>query len=170
MKVRNWALAAPMLLLAACADDAPKAAQAPAEAKSLAPGQYEVTAKVVSLRSTDKTTPATKAKLGDTTTVTGCIGADGIPPPALFVDDARDLCKVNSSYVSSAILNLGLICSRKSNPGFVTSAIAGSFTADAFTAKVTTGTSFSASGDYTLIRELTAKRTGTCPPAAAAKN
>ena len=167
MMLRKCALAAPLLLLAACADDAPKAEQRPAEAKSLAPGQYEATAKIVTLASTDKTTPATKAKVGDTTTVSGCIGADGIPPPALFVDDARDVCKVNSSYVSGAILNLGLICTRKTNPGFVTSAIAGSFTADAFTARVTTGTSFSASGDYKLIRELTAKRTGACSPAAA---
>lgn len=151
---------APLLLLAACADDAPVDKRA-GEAKQLQAGEYEVTAKVTSLSSTDKSTPATKLKSGGTMTSRGCVAADGTPDPALFTDPG-DACKVNSSYVSSASLNLQLTCTRKSNPGFVTSAVDGKFTADSFTAKVTTGTSFAGSGDYQMVRELTGKRVGVC--------
>lgn len=162
MELRGWTLAAPLLLLTACGDDAPKVDPRAAEAKSLSPGQYEVTAKVSALRSTDKTTPATKLKVGDTATTTGCVGADGVPLPALIAEDAADSCKTTSSYVSSAILNVALTCTRKTNPGWVNYAVDGAFTAEAFTGKVTTTTSFAGSGDYRLVRELTARRTGVC--------
>lgn len=152
----------PLLLLAACSADAPPADKRASEAKQLKAGEYEVIAKVASLSSTDKTTPATKLKLGDTTTVRGCVSADGTPDPSLFVD-AGDVCKVNSSYTSGAILNMQLSCTRKSNPGFVTSAVDGQFTSEAFTAKVTTGTMFSGTGDYSMARDLNGKRVGSCP-------
>lgn len=152
----------PLLLLAACGEDAPQVDNRASEAKQLKAGEYEVTAKVTSLSSTDKSTPATKLKIGDTTTVRGCVAADGTPDPKLFVD-AGDVCKINSSYTSGAILNMQLSCTRKSNPGYVTSAVDGHFTADAFTATVTTGTMFSGTGDYAMGRELTGKWVGVCP-------
>ena len=150
----------PFLLLAAC-DDPPAVDKRAGEAKQLQAGGYQVTAKVTSLSSTDNSTPATKLKVGGTTITKGCVAADGTPEPMLFVD-AGDVCKVNSSYTSGAILNLQLTCTRKSNPGYVTSAVDGQFTAQAFTAKVTTGTSFSGDGDYAMQRELTGKRVGVC--------
>ncbi|MCA1653230.1 MAG: DUF3617 domain-containing protein [Sphingomonadales bacterium] len=156
----------PLLLLAACSDDAPPVDKRASEAKQLKAGEYEVTAKVTSLASTDKSTPATKLKIGDSTRTKGCVGEDGTPAPALFVD-VGDVCKVNSSYTSGAILNLQLTCTRKSNPGYVTSAVDGSFTADAFKATVTTGTSFYGNGDYQMVRELTGKRVGVCTAPAA---
>ena len=163
------ALAAPLLLLAACGDGAPKVAQPRADAETLSPGQYAVAAKVVSVASTDKTTPATKLKVGDSATATGCVGADHVPAPSLFVDDPGDVCKIDNSYVKSAILNLAMTCTRKRNPGFVSQSISGAFTAEGFTAQVKTNTSFAGRGDYALVRQLTAKRTGTCAPDASAK-
>lgn len=165
----RMALAAPLLLLAACGQDAPKPVQPTTDAETLSPGQYEVTAKVASVVSTDKTTPATKLKAGDSATATGCVGEDHLPAPSLFVDDPADVCKIDNSYVKSAILNLALTCTRKRDPGFVSQSIAGSFTADGFTAQVKTNTSFVGTGDYAMVRQLTAKRTGTCPPKATAK-
>lgn len=163
----RWALAVTTpLLLAACSDSAPKVDKRASEAKQLQAGEYEVTAKVTTLTPMDKAKPATKLKVGDSATTRGCVAADGVPDAALFTD-AGDLCKVDSKYVSGAILNLAIKCTRPSNLGYVTSAVDGSFTADAFTAKVTTGTSFYGDGDYQLVRELTGKRVGVCPASAA---
>ena len=51
--------------------------------------------------------------------------------------------------------------------GSVNYSVDGQFTADAFTAKVTTGTSFATPDDYLLMRELSGKRVGNCPAAVA---
>jgi hypothetical protein len=159
--------AAAAALLGACSDNAPQPKEA-ARAEKLQAGEYAVTGKVTALDSTDKTTPATRSKVGDTVTVKGCVAADGTPDPALFVD-AGDVCTVSAIYASGAILNLQENCTRKANPGYVSSAVEGSFTADAFKAKVTTGTAFAGSGDYQMTRELTGKRVGACPAPAAPK-
>lgn len=160
-------IAVPLLLLAACSEEA-KVDKRAGEARQLQAGEYEVTAKVASLVSTDKSAPATKLKVGDTTIMRGCVGADGVPAPALFADPG-DQCKIDNSYVSGAILNIAVKCTRTAPPGNVSAAVDGSFTADGFTAKVTTDTSFYGDGDYKLVRDLTAKRVGVCPPAPAAK-
>ena len=68
-----------------------------------------------------------------------------------------------------AIINAQYNCQRKGTYGFrSTIRSTASFTADAFTAKATTGTSFSTPDDYTMIRDLTGKRVGNCPAAGAA--
>ena len=159
--------AAPLLLLAACSE-APKVDNRAGEAKRLQAGEFEVTAKVASLVSTDKSTPSTKLRVGATATAKGCVGADGIPEPALFTEPG-DQCKIDNSYVSGAILNLAIKCTRALPPGYVTSAVDGSFTADSFTATVTTDTSFYGNGDYKLVRNVTARRVGVCPPAPTVK-
>ena len=161
------AVAVPLLLLAACSEEA-KVDKRAGEAKRLQPGEYDVTAKVASLVSTDKSAPATKLKVGDTTIAKGCVSADGVPAAALFAD-LGDQCKVENSYVSGAILNLAVKCTRTKPPGNISAAVDGSFTADSFAAKVITDTSFYGDGDYKLVRDLTAKRVGACPPAPAAK-
>lgn len=153
----------PLLLLAACSQDAPPVDKRASEAKQLQAGQYELTGKVTQLSSTDNSKPATKLKIGDTVTAKGCVAADGTPEPTLF-SEAGDVCKPVTSYVSGAILNVQISCTRKGNPGVVTSTASGSFTADAFKAEVTSSTSFVGKGDYALTREVTGKRLGACPP------
>ena len=69
-------------LLAACSDDAPPAKPAKVRADALKPGEYEVAATVDVLRSTDKTTPATKSKVGATQTARICVPADGALDPS----------------------------------------------------------------------------------------
>ena len=160
------ALAAPLLLLAACSDDAPPVDKRAGEAKQLAAGAYDVQAKVESLTATDKGKPATKMKVGDATVLKGCVAADGAPDATLFIEPG-DACKATQSYASGAILNVQYHCSRKGAAGSVNYSIDGQFTADAFTAKVTEGTSFTTPDDYQLIRNLTAKRVGNCPAAGA---
>ena len=161
--------AAPLLLLAACSDDAPPIDKRAGEAKQLAAGGYAVEAKVESLTKTDLGPPASKAKPGDMIKLAGCVAANGTPDASLFVHPG-DQCRAMQSYTRGAILNIQYNCTRKGGAGSVNYSIDGQFTADAFTAKVTEGTSFTTPDDYTLVTTVTGKRSGTCPaPAPAAK-
>ena len=157
----------PLLLLAACSDDAPPVDKRAGEAKQLQAGAYEVQAKVISLTATDLGKPASSLKAGDVAVLKGCVAADGTPDLSLFIETG-DVCSPTQSYSRSAILNIQLNCTRKGAAGSVNYSVDGQFTADAFTAKVTTGTSFTTPDDYLLMRELSGKRVGNCPAAGAA--
>ena len=161
--------AAPLLLLAACADEAPPVDKRASEAKQLAAGAYEVQAKVETMTATDNGKPATKAKAGDMILLKGCVAADGTPDASLFTE-AGDTCTATQQYARGAILNIQYNCQRKGKSGSVNYSIDGQFTADAFTAKVTEGTSFSSDDDYQLLSGLTGKRIGICPASAPAKD
>jgi hypothetical protein len=156
-----------MGLLAACSSEAPPT-EAPAEtAKALTSGEYEVSGKIETLRSTDGTTPATKAKLGDPPVLArACVAADGTMEPMMF-GEPGDKCKAENAYARNGRLNLQLSCTREGAPGQVMQTINGSFTSESFVAEVTTGTYFSGSGDYSMKRTLAGKRVGECPAASA---
>lgn len=166
------AAGAGLLALAACSDDSAKApaAEAAAVAEKLTPGEYQVTTKVEDLRSTDNTTPLTKAKLtaaGDVPLVhRACVAADGAMAPEMFAE-AGDSCKVDNSYARNGKINAQLGCERAGAPGNVMHSIDGNFTADGFTATINTGTYFLGSGDYAMRRSVTAKRVGACAAGAA---
>jgi len=168
-KILTIAAGAAALSLAGCSNEqapaaAPETAAAPA---TLAAGEYEVATKVEDLRSTDHTTPLTKARqmaAGDAPTVhRACVAADGTIADDMFTE-AGDSCKVGNSYARNGRINLQLSCTR-SAPGTVMHSVDGDFTADGFTATVNTGTYLNGSGDYTMRRAMTAKRVGNCPPA-----
>jgi Protein of unknown function (DUF3617) len=149
-----------VLALAGCGGTAGKAPDAIPD--RLPPGQYEVTGKVDALRSTDKTTPLTKLKLGDTIETTACVGADGKPPANLFESASGETCSPKDSYVRSGRLNASFSCSRAGRSGEIMVSADGHYTADGFTAKGTTTTYFAGSGDYVLTAALTGKRVGQC--------
>jgi hypothetical protein len=143
------------LALAACGQEAeaPKKAAAPA---TIPPGEYEVTAIVKSLRSTDKTPLPTFAKQGDTRTVRGCVGSDGLPAPELLA--ARgDSCKIQNPFVSNGRMNFQLNCDRPGQ-GNVMSDVTGTFTAEGFTGTLIATSFFTGSGDYRLEEEITARK------------
>jgi len=159
--------------LAGCSNEsAPAAAPATAAAVTLAAGEYEVATKVEDLRSTDHTTPATKAKLTTASAAPAvhraCVASDGSIAPEMFAE-AGDSCKVENSYVRGGKINLQLTCSRSSSPGQVLQSVAGEFTGESFTATVNTGTYFAGAGDYAMRRSMTAKRVGNCPAGGAKK-
>jgi len=161
------AAGASMLALAGCSNEsAPAAAPGTEAVAALAAGQYEVATKVEDLRSTDHTTPLTKARqmaAADAPAVhRACIAADGAIATDMFAE-AGDDCSVQNSYVRNGKINLQMSCSRPGAPGQVLQSVAGTFTADGFTATVNTGTYFSGSGDYAMRRTMTAKRVGACP-------
>lgn len=149
-------------MLAGCSGDtAPKPAEA--KAATLQPGEYEITARIDDVHSTDKTTPVTKAKAGDPpTTRRACVAAEGIAPEAFA--DAGDKCTESSSYLRNGRLSLQLTCSRP-DKGQVMQLADGNFKADSFEAKLTTATYFAGPGDYEMTRTMTGKRVGECPAA-----
>lgn len=165
MKLRNLIIAAgAAALVTACAEEAPAKKEETAPAKPAA-GQYEATWTVTSLRTVDKSTPATKLKQDATGTVSACIAADGTIDPALFAEGA-DVCKAANPYVSNGRLSLDLTCSRKAQAGEVRQSVTGTFTADALDTEVSTSTYLAGLGDYAMVRTITAKRVGECAPAA----
>ena len=109
---------------------------------------------MASLRSVDKTTPATNLKQDATGTTLACIADDGTIDPALFAEDG-DSCTAKNPYVRNG---------RKGTSGEVRQSVSGSFKADTLDAEVSTTTYLSGAGDYAMTRTISAKRVGECPP------
>jgi hypothetical protein len=163
--VRTAAIATALAMaLAGCGDGAPGGSAEKDEAPpaSLTPGQYEVTSEIVTLASTDKTTPATKLKQGDTAVVKACVAKDGTPDPALFAE-AGDTCEATSSYISNGRMSIQLKCQRPGQSGQVMPTFDGKYTLDGFSGDAQGLTYFVADGDYRYTAEVTARRIGDCP-------
>ncbi len=163
--IRTLMGTATLAMLAACGNEAPRPA-AVEKPKTLVAGEYEVVSEVTMLASADKSTPATKLKMGDKQTIRACVAADGTPDPAMFAE-AGDKCIVNNSYARSGRLSVQYTCNR-AGKGDINLNADGNFTADGYEVLVTAGSSFPGDGDYNVTRKLTAKRLGACPAGEAA--
>ena len=158
-------------LLGACSGDTASEAQKATKAQALEPGEYEVTAKVDAIRSTDDGTPATASAAANPPAVTRtCVAAGGTIPPAAFAE-AGETCTATDSYMRGGRMSLQFKCNREGK-GLLTQMVDGNFTADGFTGEVMTATYFTGTGDYELTRTITGKRVGECAaePADAAAN
>lgn len=153
------------LALAGCGAADTAAKSETTTAAKLGAGLYEASAEVTSLASTDKTKPATKLAIGGKATAQGCVGADGIPAPALLGEDG-DKCTTQSSYVRNGRMSVQLGCKRAGDAGNVGVTADGKFTADGFEADAETITGFSGEGDYRMARKILARRIGACPASA----
>jgi hypothetical protein len=153
------------LLMAGCGGTKP----APVEeaAAKLNAGLYELNSEVMLLASTDKTTPATKLKQGETEVIKACVAADGQPAPELLGEQG-DKCEIKNSYIRNGRMSAQMSCTREGLSGLVMPAMMGSFKADSFEGEITTLTYFSKDGDYRMTRRVSAKRVGDCPAAPAA--
>lgn len=149
--------------LTSCSEGGDEAANNAVEerAASLQPGEYELTMAVKSLRSTDKTTPATSMKEGaQPVTTRTCVGADNQIDPTAFVE-AAETCTAGDTYMSGGRMSLQFRCNR-SGKGMLSHLVDGRFTSNSFSGDVITTTIFSGSGDYELTRSVQAKRVGEC--------
>jgi hypothetical protein len=154
------------LMLAACGGGKPAAPVEEEAAAKLSPGLYEVSYEVISLASTDKTTPATKLKQGDKGVIKACVAADSQPAPELLGEEG-DKCEIKNSYIRGGRMSAQMSCTREGLSGLVMPAMMGSFTDDGFEGEISTLTYFVKDGDYRLVREVKAKRIGDCPAAPA---
>jgi hypothetical protein len=154
-----------LCLLAACSGGgADEKEQAPAE--SLDAGLWDASFETTAFRSTDNTTPAVKAAVGDKSATQACLAeADkASPPTSLFGGEGYE-CAYKTSYMSSGRLNHSLECSRDGVTGSIPMLVEGSFTATSFEATVTTQTYLPGSGDYYMQRKVSGRRTApSCPP------
>jgi hypothetical protein len=151
------------LLLASCGGEKPAAVEEETAAR-LSPGLYELNYEVITLASTDKTTPSTKLKQGDKGVIRACVAADNQPAPELLAEEG-DKCEIKNSYIRNGRMSAQMSCTREGLSGPVMPAMMGSFTADGFEGEISTLTYFVENGDYRLVREVTAKRVGDCPAA-----
>ena len=166
MRLVSIAIAA---LLAGCSGGGDAVGAAKEEeakrADALQPGEYEISAKVDKIRSTDQTSPATASKPGNPPKVSRtCIPADGGIEPAVFAE-LGESCNAMDNYLRGGRMSLQYKC-RRPGKGELTQLVDGDFTADSFEAKVITSTYYSGSGDYELTRTITGKRVGDCAGAA----
>ena len=130
MRAMKWApVMGAAMLLAACGGEKPAPAQEET-ADALKAGLYEVTSEVTALSSTDNTTPFTKLKVGDKTTVKACVSADGKPAPELFAEAEGDKCEIKNSYIRHGRLSAQMSCAREGKRGEVMPAMMGSFKAE----------------------------------------
>ena len=149
------------MALAGCSEDAPK--QPPAQQKAaLSPGEYEASWTVSSLRSTDKTDPATKLAVGETGTVKACVQEGPVVDVALFAEGS-DKCTPTNSYVRGGRMNIQMRCAREDEGGPVMQTMTGTSTADSFEGEISTSTYLAGFGDYSMIRTVTGRRVGNCP-------
>ena len=163
MRAIKWAPAIGVaMMLAACGGE-PAAPAKEEAANALKPGLYELSSEVTALASTDKTSPFTKLKQGDKTTVKACVGADGKPAPELFAEAEGDKCEIKNSYIRYGRLSAQMSCTREGKRGEVMPAMMGNFKADSFEGEITSLTYFIEDGDYRMSRKVSARRVGDCP-------
>ncbi|HEY0413593.1 MAG TPA: DUF3617 family protein [Allosphingosinicella sp.] len=159
------------LAAAACSggDEASNNAAAAAPDK-LPAGTWQTNFEVTAFRSTDKTTPALKAVVGDKETATGCVteAERARPAPELFAGSGYK-CSYSNSYFKDGMINASITCSRPELTGDINMTVQGSYTATTFEATID-GTSYlPGPGDFTMSRRVTGTVTpGVCQAAAPA--
>jgi hypothetical protein len=161
--IRCILMTASALAVAGCSTEAP-APQEPAKAAAMQAGEWEVTARVTALQLTDKAAKP-GIKVGDTSTLKGCVASDGTPESDLFAAKAKK-CETVQSYAANGRLSLQMNCSRADSDGQFLPQVDATFTADTMDGTLSIG-SFTAGGrpEYSLTQEISGKRIGECPAA-----
>jgi hypothetical protein len=135
---------------------------------AFAAGTWQVASEVTAMRSTDKTTPAVKAAVGDKENASVCVEkASQQPAPALFSGNGYE-CTYKSSYIKGGTLNAQLECRRDGVKGLIMMSVSGSYSAKDFSANVDTTTYLTQAGGYQMSRKVHGTVTpGACTPAPA---
>lgn len=161
MSPRPLLLAALVALPMAGCEEPPKPVAAPAAPAIFPAGEWEVTALTEKLRSSDKSTPATDAKVGAAVTRRICSPAGPKPAPALFAAEGDD-CTLDSDYAKNGRINMSMQCKRPGK-GQLALTLDGKYDSQSFEVVVVTGTYFAGSGDYALTQNMKGRRIGDCP-------
>jgi hypothetical protein len=159
-----WAIA-PLLMLAGCGSEAP----APVAEEKAAPaafpaGEWEITTLTESLKSADKSVPATIYKEGATVVAKVCAAPGPKPDPALFIEKG-DSCTTTAAYAKDGRISISYNCTRPGR-GLLTPTLDGKYDADTFEVAVSTGSYFKGDGDYVMTQNIKGGRLGDCAPAA----
>ncbi len=167
MNARHFLMIAALLPLSACGGETAKpAAEVKAPPATFPAGEWEVSTLTESLKSADKSTPATIHKEGATKVAKVCAAPGDKPDPALFVE-AGDKCSTTTAYARNGRVNLAYNCTRPGR-GMVMPTIDGKYATDTFEVAAAVGTYFKADGDYIMTQRIKGKRLGDCTPGAKA--
>ena len=158
--MRHLFILSACLLATACGGGEEKKADV-AQAATMEAGQWETALEVTGIRSTDKTTPALKAKAGDKETGGACIGAgsEGKPPAELFAGPDYK-CTTQTSFIRNGRISASLKCSRPGISGDIMHSVDGSYTGTTFEGSVSTITYLPGAGDFEMSRKITGRKTG----------
>ncbi len=157
--MKKLMIAAAPLLLVACGTEAPKEEAKAKPPTAMPMGEWEVTATVAKLVSTDNSTPAVKVKEGETWTRKACLKSPE-DLAKLMLPEGQN-CQSVSNYARQGRINSAFTC-RVAGKGDHTPTVAGLYTADTFEAEVSTASMFSGDGDYQMTEKMTGKRLGDC--------
>lgn len=148
--------------LAACGGEEAAAPKAEEKAETMAPGQWETAFEVTAMRSTDTTTPAVKAAVGDKATGSSCITeADKAKPdPALFAGEGYSCKYAENTYIRGGRLNASLSCTHEGVKGEIMMQIDGSYEGDSFEARANVNSYLPGSGDFAMTRTLKGRKVG----------
>jgi hypothetical protein len=161
-----WAI--PLVTLAACGGAGSGAEnKGKAKAKTLQPGQYEVTAEVTAFKAADKGTPKIDTKQGTSTTRSVCVTDPAALPTDLFADEGFVCRNAGSMFARGGTLSASLECTRAGLTGAMGYAVSGTFSGDAFEAERQLKTRLSTDGDVEVTATLRGRRTGECTAAPA---
>ena len=165
--IKSAWMIAPLLALAGCGSEpAAPAADEKAPPAAFPAGEWEVTVLTESLKSADKSTPATAYKQGATTVTKVCAAPGPKPDPALFTEKG-DKCTADAAYAKDGRMSISYKCDRPGR-GLLTPTLDGNFDADTFEVAVSTGSYFKGDGDYVMTQNIKGKRIGDCTPGAKA--
>lgn len=167
MREMKIALASAAAALAACSGESSQPDNLAKEQAELAPGLYEASWTVSALESTDRSTPATKLKVGERGSVKGCVTQGPAIDPALFAEGS-DKCTAAQSYTRGGRISIQMRCERPGEAGPVMLTVAGTSTADSFEGEISTSTYLTGYGDYAMTRKITGRRLGDCTASEAA--
>ena len=151
----------PALILGACGGETGQPANDAAQVAVPAAfpgGQWEVTATVESIGSTDGTTPVIAARKGDSTTRKACV-ADAKQLDLLFAPEGTK-CSALADYARQGRINTAYKCNIPG--GVLTPTVNGQYTADTLDVIVDSASMLSGSGDYQMSAKVTGKRLGDC--------
>ena len=159
----RYMMIALLLPLSACGGEtANPAAEDKAPPATFPAGEWEVSTLTESLKSADKSTPATIHKEGATIVTKVCAAPGEKPDPALFIE-AGDKCSTTTAYARNGRVNLAYNCTRPGR-GMVMPTIDGKYDSDSFEVAASVGSYFKADGDYVMTQRIKGKRLGDCTP------
>ena len=163
MTYRHMMLAA-LLTLTGCSEAPAPVAEDKVPPATFPAGEWEVTTLTETLKSADKSTPATIHKAGATIVAKVCAAPGPKPDPALFIETG-DKCSTTTAYARNGRVNLAYNCTRPGR-GMVMPTIDGKYDANTFEVATAVGSYFKADGDYIMTQRIKGKRLGDCTPGA----
>jgi hypothetical protein len=154
-------------LLAACGGAAEEKKAETPQAAAMEAGQWETGFEVTSIRSTDKTTPALKAKAGDKDTGSACIaaGSETSPPGELFAGPGYT-CETRNAYNRNGRINTQLKCTKGGISGDIMMTVQGTYTGTSFEGTVDSLTYLPGAGDFEMSRKMSGRKTAAACAAA----